>query len=413
MTFTKSVALRALAEIVAKASSVVLMVAAARILQPREFGEFSLAWAAGWLAATGTDLGLHLVTARELARGRAGAVHWAKRAFEAKLGLTAAMVAVGVAAALFGGILQPTAFLAVGGAVVALSYVDFAQHVLRARGAFGRDAAVLLVARGAMVGLGLWGLISADPTMFSLLLFTGAIAGACIALLVARRDVRGLDAAGGATVGRADVLASALPVGLGIALSIVCFRLDLFLLEAIKGASFVGVYAAAYRIFEAAQLIPAVGLTVLFPRLAASGGATPEGRTLRRRSFAALVAAGVAVSVVGMVVSSVLVNMLFGREYGDAVLPLRVLLLAAPFMFGNYLLTQDLVSAGRQRAYAALAAGALGVNLAGNLWAIPRFGMAGAAAVTVATEIALMVGCLVVSGRLTKRTPDPLDEAPA
>ncbi len=214
-------------------------------------------------------------------------------------------------------------------------------------------------------------------------------------------------------MGRADVLASALPVGLGIALSIVCFRLDLFLLEAIKGASFVGVYAAAYRIFEAAQLIPAVGLTVLFPRLAASGGATPEGRTLRRRSFAALVAAGVAVSVVGMVVSSVLVNMLFGREYGDAVLPLRVLLLAAPFMFGNYLLTQDLVSAGRQRAYAALAAGALGVNLAGNLWAIPRFGMAGAAAVTVATEIALMVGCLVVSGRLTKRTPDHLDEAPA
>ena len=136
------------------------------------------------------------------------------------------------------------------GALVALSFVDLAQHVARARGRFATDARLAVVARVAIVGFGLAGLTFGGRAGLALGLLAGAAAGTGVALAAMRDSFWPSPALALTPVRPGHVIAVALPVGIGIALSIVTFRIDLFLLDAWMGASVVGIYAAAYRVFE-------------------------------------------------------------------------------------------------------------------------------------------------------------------
>jgi O-antigen/teichoic acid export membrane protein len=89
-----------------------------------------------------------------------------------------------------------------------------------------------------------------------------------------------------------------------------------------------------------------------------------------------------------------LVPALYGPAYAAAVPAFQILLLAFPLMSLNYALTQQLVGWNGQRAFAVLSAVALVVNLVTNAWLIPPLAAAGAAWATLATEVALTVGCL-------------------
>ncbi len=391
MALTRNLALRATAELFAKGGSVLLMVLAARMLGREAFGSFSIAWATGWLLATAADLGLHLIAVREAVRGERPARSVVGAAIAAKVCLTALSAAILAAAAPVIETENRLALWAVSGALVALSWVDLAQHLLRARGAFARDAAAQIAARAAFLVGGLVGLFAGGLAGLGIGLLAGAVVGAAGALMVAVREYDGVATGREAWGSIAWILRRSLPLGAGVALTVIYFRIDLFLLDLYAGAATVGTYASAYRVFESAQLLPAVSMTVLFPRLAATAGDEDGG--LRMRALAMLGAVGVAVACVGAVVARPVVTLLYGEAFASAAEPLRILFWAVPLMFANFLLTQDLVSHGRQARFAVLAGLALAFNLAANLVAIPRYGVMGAAAVTIATEGVLFVGC--------------------
>ena len=68
------IALKTFSDVASRLSSFLLLLLAARFLDPFEFGLFSLAWATGWIISIASDLGLQLFVAREVARspGQAG-----------------------------------------------------------------------------------------------------------------------------------------------------------------------------------------------------------------------------------------------------------------------------------------------------------------------------------------------------
>ena len=403
MAFSRNLLLRASAEVFAKGASVVLVVAIARAVGREAFGEFSIAWAAGWLVSVASDLGLHLVALREVVHGGEPGRRVAAAALAAKAALTGVAFAGLAVAAPWLGVRDRAALWCVAGALVALSYVDLAQHLLRAQEAFRLDAAVQVAARAAFLVGGLAGLAAGGVRGAGAGMLAGALAGLAVAGVAAWRAYRGDERAGEVARAARWLLGRSIPVGVGIALSMLYVRVDLFLLEAIAGAETVGLYAGAYRVFEAAQLLPAVCLAVLFPRLAATDRKEGEGRALRRRALAGLAAAGVTVAIAGAAAAPFAVGTLYGDAFAPAAAPLAILFAAAPVMFVNYLLTQDLVSGGGGRAYATVAALALATNVTANLVAIPRYGALGAAAVTVLTEVVVLAGCaFALAGRTVR-----------
>jgi O-antigen/teichoic acid export membrane protein len=398
VTFGRSLALRALSELLAKGSSVVLVLAVARSLGSARFGVFSLAWATGWLLALASDMGTHMLAAREAARS-AEPSQLAGGLLAAKAGLAAAGLALlGLLAPHIVDPVDGPVLWAIAGALLLLSFVDFVQHLLRGRGRFGLDAALQIASRAALLACGLGGLMLHGLHGVAAGLLAGGGLGAVAAAIALGVDCGRprLGPQPGELVAR--LLGQALPIGAGIALTVVAFRMDLFLLGALAADRTVGLYAGAYRLFEAAQLLPAVLLMVLFPRLAATAGDPAAGAPLRRRALGGLAALGAAVAAGGSLAAPLLVEVLYGAAYEESSAPLAILFWAAPFMFVNALLTQDLIARVRQGRYALAAGGALAANLALNLLLIPRYGMSGAAVATIATEAVLVAGCLLALG---------------
>jgi O-antigen/teichoic acid export membrane protein len=396
VTLSRSLALRAGAELFAKATGLVLVLVVARELGSVALGVFSVAWTTGWLLALGSDLGLHLHAAREAARREVPLDRLLGRVLLAKAVLAAlALGGLAVVAPWLLPAADRPVLWCVAAALLGLSFVDLVQHALRGRARFGPDAALQVGARGAMLAGALLGLEGgALPGLGGGLLVGATLAVGAAGIVAGRWLARPtLDARPAGPLRR--LYGVALPTGLGMALSVAAFRLDIYLLNALADPTSVGLYAGAYRLFEAGQLVPAVVLMVLFPRLATEDAGSRGGRRLRLRAFAALAAAGAGVAAAGWGIARPLVRALYGPGFDGAAAPLALLFWATPPMFVNALLTHDLIARARERRFAALAGGSLVLNFALNLLAIPRYGTHGAAVATVLTETALLVGSVV------------------
>jgi O-antigen/teichoic acid export membrane protein len=102
--------------------------------------------------------------------------------------------------------------------------------------------------------------------------------------------------------------------------------------------------------------------------------------------MAQVLAGGLPVCVGGILVAERLVTMIFGAGYGAATVPLQILLLVLPLAFIRNVSQAALLAHARQDQMLRTVAWAAGTNLVLNLALIPRWGMAGAAWATVATE---------------------------
>jgi O-antigen/teichoic acid export membrane protein len=108
-----------------------------------------------------------------------------------------------------------------------------------------------------------------------------------------------------------------------------------------------------------------------------------------------MTACAVAVAAALWWASGWLVPFVYGAPYASAVPAFRILLLSFPLMSLNFALTHQLVGWNGQRAYAAICALALGVNVLVNSRLIPAWSIEGAAWATLATELFLTAGCVV------------------
>jgi O-antigen/teichoic acid export membrane protein len=175
-------------------------------------------------------------------------------------------------------------------------------------------------------------------------------------------------------------LAVEMPV---FACSAVCatlyWRVDVFLLSWLRGVGEVGCYTAAYRVLDAAILLPQSLCQAWYPRLAT--GAAPDG--YGRWLLASTAPPAVAIAIG----AGQLVTLLYGAGLEGAGPVLAVLIwTAVPYAWNRYQ-AYRLVAADRQTTDLAINLMLLAVNVALNLALIPRHGAMGAAVVTLATAV--------------------------
>ncbi len=304
------------------------------------------------------------------------------------------------------------AFLLIVASQIIASLIDFFSHFYRGLSRPDVEASINLVYRGLTLILVLLLSRTLSPLpAVSYAMILGAVTGLAItwflALRLCRRiQVEATDSRDGLfSISTAELFRRIGPIGAGILLSALYFRMDLFLIEYWKGSEAVAIYNAVFRLIEALRLFPAAVLAVVFPYLC------------RSRSLRPLVATGMGLAMAGLLATAVgnwqggpWLSLFYGESYGQGLGAFRILLWAVPLLFVNFALTHQLIGWERQRAYAWLCGGSLITNLLLNWALIPHWGIEGAAWSTLATELFLGGGCLLVlmSERPSKDPGEPL-----
>lgn len=184
-----------------------------------------------------------------------------------------------------------------------------------------------------------------------------------------------------------SMLRSAFPYAVLTVLGIVYMRIDLIMIEGLVGGQEVGLYAAAMRVMLVTHALPGLCLSVLFPRFVRLQESDPL-RSARLYLLAVRVMVWVSAGLaVGFVLGAQpLMTALYGAAYSGGAISLQWLMVALLFMFWHAPNGTVLFSSDRLRPVILISIVTAGFNIAVNLYAIPRWGAAGAAATTAASE---------------------------
>lgn len=188
------------------------------------------------------------------------------------------------------------------------------------------------------------------------------------------------------------MLKRGLPYGIAVIFLFVYFQIDMLMLSLMRPPIEVGIYAAAYRLIAVLLFIPGILTSVLYPILFQLGVESKEKhRGTIEKIFKVLSAVGIPGSVLIFVLADPLLTWLYGGRYPESVPILMLLswffaLECLSFSLGDVLTTTD-----RQWTRAKIQGSAALLNIAINLYAIPRYGIYGASVATLITELYVFI----------------------
>lgn len=377
----------------------------ARELAVEDFGAFSLALGYGALFSRLASLGLDAITVRELAARPPeddGAV------IGSALAVRGAMVVVALAIAGAGLVLAEPG-LALASYIAAASVVATlpttvglllnarlrVSSVVSTQLAVGA-ASVVVTVLAARAGAGITALVAIQSAST----VVGAIAVAAIAhrRVVSRYRVD-RPIIGALTRGMAPLVLTSLAI-------LIYHRSDIVLLGRYRSEVEVAGYSAASRVVEAFNLLPLALANVVLPSLShfgSSGRADDRSQRMSEMSYRLLASIALPLAAVGTVAGPEVLGLLFGADYRFASTVLAILLWAHYFGHMGVLVHQVLIAEGLAARFARLTVPAALINLGLNLWAIPRYGAAGAAWTSM-----LAYGTPFVVGAFVPRIRDPI-----
>ena len=400
---------KTVADLAGKGSLLVITIVAARRLSPEAFGVFSLGSTLGWIVAVASDFGIQLHLARAVAQRPQDAAPLLASWLRVRLWTAAAamvMVAIGLLAAGWQAAFSaPIAVLALVYACSGL--IELLHYFYRGLSRTDLESSLTLWQRSATLVCALAAILWwPDVTVLACAMLLPVAATLAMSVRLATRLSSGSGRSPDTDSRRGDQVRPWMtlrrdvwPIGAGIVLSALYFRIDVLLVELWSGTGAVARYSAVFRLVEALRLFPAAVLAVALPSLCRAGDVRPLLRIAVPITAGAAAAAAVLVAAAGW-----LVPFVYGPPYASAVPAFRILLWSFPLMSLNFALTHQLVGWNGERAYAGLCALALVVNLVMNARLIPAWSIDGAAWATLGTELFLTAGCVVALWTMTVRT---------
>lgn len=166
----------------------------------------------------------------------------------------------------------------------------------------------------------------------------------------------------------------------------VYLRIDVIMLERMRGAQETGVYAIAARLSEVWYSVPVLMMAAWFPVMwaARSAGVNSWGRAMQR-SFDGLVAFSMLIAIGTQVFAEPLVSAIFGPPSAESAVILQIHIWAGIFIFMKAVVARWIMAEDLPKFL--LLANLVGAvsNVLLNLWWIPLYGAAGAAYATLAS----------------------------
>lgn len=189
------------------------------------------------------------------------------------------------------------------------------------------------------------------------------------------------------------MLVEAFPLFCNNLLAAAFFRVDVLLLQAWQGAAVVGWYTAAYKVVDAALLLPSSLTLALFPAMARQAA---SARNALERTYHLAVRYLLALAFPLAVGTTALAEPVAALVGGRAFLPhsalaLQWLIWFLPLSYVNGVTQYVLIALGRQRSVTVAFLIVVLFNVAANAAAIPLLSYRGAALVTVLSEVVLLL----------------------
>jgi O-antigen/teichoic acid export membrane protein len=186
-----------------------------------------------------------------------------------------------------------------------------------------------------------------------------------------------------------SVLRSSFPLAVNGVLALASLRVEVLVLAALRGAREAGLFAAAMKVVEVLNMVPAAVNAGAMPALTREGLRGDGPVRARTAGSVALVAVPAAAGL--LIVAPELTVGVFGAEFAPAAAPLRVLAAAVVVLFMNSVLLHALLAAGRAGWLPVLTGVRVVVALCAAFALAPRFGELGAAAGFLGAELVLLL----------------------
>ncbi len=382
----------------------------ARKLGQDGFGAFTFASAVAIIFVSLASAGTDYVITREVAQesARTTDLVWSATTIKAAFGAAGVALALGFAS--LAGYERDVliAVALVGVATLVEAFAKTFHSVLRGLHDTVPVAASLVIQRvgTALVGVPLL-LVGADLVQIcAVYLF-----GACMSLLWTVAVMARRAALTRPRLRRAaswSLLVASMPIALNEASGIVMSRIDVGILALISDDAAVGIYGAAYRLFESTLFLSwAFGLAALPAFAVLTRSSAP---TLGQALEAGLKVTAVALLPIGatlVLFGPSLIELVYGQQYAEAA-PVLQWLGPAAALYGFFTLPSYLlISQGLSWRLGAMSAAALVFNVVLNLLLVPSMDAVGAAISMAASQALLSAGVLAIAVRQSGRL-DPV-----
>lgn len=395
MSTTRKIAHNTAVQIVGKALSTVLGFVAfllmARYLGAEQFGWYGTTVSVLGFAGILIDFGLIPVTAQMMSEPRFDKTRLFRTLFT--LRLLSAIVFFGLVAGLIFLPQIPYPWevkIAISFSTISFIAVSLNQVLI---GFYQTRLRMHMQAIGEVVGrivllVGLWLLITEQAGFVAImwLVVLSSVAYTAVLLVGARKE-NVLGFALDADIVKAIAIKS-WPLAVAVMFNVVYLKGDVLILSVVRSQVDVGVYTAAYRVVDILAQLAMMIMGIMLPLMAYAWSREnmAEFRTRYQQSFDLMMLLGLPVSV-GVLLTAPRISPLFGEELIPAAVPLAILAIA---VFGVYLgavFGHAVVAVGKQKQAMWVYLSNAILTLAGYLIFIPRFGMLGAAWMTVFSEI--------------------------
>jgi len=384
----------AVANLAIKPAWFVFLLLSTRRLGADEFGRTMLALSFVSILATILDGGVDIHVIRRISAEPRDYPRLAAHSYTLRVISALAVAAVTFGLSVFHGIVP------VGLPLIlpALAFVLFNNLMNHSRAFFRAfevmrfEAISIMVEKGAVIALCLVPLILA-PRAGSYLLAYAVAYGvtAVVTLIMARRVAGPLQGPVEVMHLWKGVLKPALPFALMNLFTIVYFRSGTLLLSYLTGRDdLVGHYNAGYRLVESYMLFPTIITGPLYPVMARRHAEGVALSPLLLAAARAILLVSLAITLPLTLFHREFTALFFGRGYSAAAVSVGIVSLAMIPVGMNFIFGSLVAASGRQPRGNVFIFIVTVLNVLLNLAAIPRFGAAGAATVTVLTELALM-----------------------
>ena len=176
-------------------------------------------------------------------------------------------------------------------------------------------------------------------------------------------------------------------------------RIDLLMVKYMLGATEAGYYSISQVLAENTMMFPVVVGLLLFPKLSATKE-KEEKVQLANKAVLVTAALMLPVVVIAAFAAGPIISIAFGRNFLPAVAPFAWLMPGTYFLGIETVMVQLLNSEGFPPIIVAAWIADTIVNVAANFWAIPRYGITGASAVS---SVCYFLIFLIVSAVVWKR----------
>ncbi len=373
--------------------SLVVIIYLARYLGTAEFGKYNFVFA--YIAFFGviTDLGLQTILVREMARDPSTAPKLIGNAYFIRIILTVFAVVLSMIVISF--LSYPadtTTYVYIASfALLFISFSDFYATIFQANLRMEYREIAKFAFKIISAALIIWIIYSYGTLMqVMLVLLFSEMVKTLISYLFSRKLVRP----------RFEIdfglwkylFVEALPIALAGVIFTLYFRIDVIMLSLMQGDAPVGIYSAAYKLSEPLALIPVALLTSMFPIMSASLKTSKE-RLIRIYRFCIryLFILILPIAIGTTLLADRIIFLIYGAEFAGSATALQIIIWASVFTSAGYVLTNLLVSTGKQKLYTWCMVLCAIVNVTLNFILIPALSYNGAAIATVATTAVLFI----------------------